>query len=844
QFANQHVERLRHARLHRGLAFDDGLVDFGAPVYIVRLRGQQLLQDERRAVRFQSPDFHFSETLASELRLATQRLLRDERVRPDGTRVNLVVHQVRELQHVDVTHRDRLFELLARHAVAQGGLARGGQARALQQRLDFRLPSAVEYGRSHEHAIFQSWGQRFEFILTHVGDRVREHGVLEQSFEIAADGFGTSVLLQQLRNLQTQFIARPSEVGFKNLPHVHTAGHTERVQDDLDRRSILEVRHILFRQNARDHALVAVAPGHFVADAQLALHRDVHLHQLDHARRQLIALGQLVFLFVDDLLEHVDLARGHFLDLVNLLVHPRILVGVLDPLQVTGRDAFDRVAVQNRVLGQQPLVGALVVQIGLHFLAAQQAFQALQALIGQNSNLVRKVLLELRDLVAFNGPGALVLLLAFSRENLHVHHDAFDSRRAVERSVAHVAGFFAEDRAQQFLFRRQLGLTLRRNFADDDVTLLDAGADADHARFVQLSQRRFTHVRNVARHFLGTELRVASFQFELFDVNRGVVILFHHLFRNQDRVLKVVAAPRHERDQHVASESQLAKIGAWTVGNHLPLHHPLAFLHDRLLVDTGVLVRALEFGELINVAAHLARKLHRMMLALDTNNDAFGIDRIDDSVAARQHDRARIARGNAFHARAHNRSLSPQQRHRLTLHVRAHQRAVGVVVLQEGHQRSSYRNQLLRTDVHVVHFVAVNEHEVARLARVDQFSGDAALFIQLDVGLSNSVPVFLPRREIERKRLDLDRLLAPFFQVGVDLFHLALFDVVADLVAAVTGIDDDDVVHHARALYLAVWRLDETVVVDARKAAQRRDQSDVRTFRGFNRADASVVRRV
>jgi len=49
------------------------------------------LQDERRTIRFQGPDFHFSEALASELRLATQRLLRDEGVRTDGTRVNLVV---------------------------------------------------------------------------------------------------------------------------------------------------------------------------------------------------------------------------------------------------------------------------------------------------------------------------------------------------------------------------------------------------------------------------------------------------------------------------------------------------------------------------------------------------------------------------------------------------------------------------------------------------------------------------------------------------------------------------------------------------------------------------------
>ena len=53
-----------------------------------------------------------------------------------------------------------------------------------------------------------------------------------------------------------------------------------------------------------------------------------------------------------------------------------------------------------------------------------------------------------------------------------------------------------------------------------------------------------------------------------------------------------------------------------------------------------------------------------------------------------------------------------------------------------------------------------------------------------------------------------------------------------------------DVVDDAPALYLAVRRLDEAVVVDARKAGQRADQTDVRTFRRFDRADAAVVRRV
>src|SRR5271168_3324783 len=92
QFADQHVERLRHARLHGSFALDDGLVNLGAAVNVVGLRRQQFLQNECRAVSFERPDFHFSETLSAELRLAAQWLLGDERVRPDGTRVNLVVH--------------------------------------------------------------------------------------------------------------------------------------------------------------------------------------------------------------------------------------------------------------------------------------------------------------------------------------------------------------------------------------------------------------------------------------------------------------------------------------------------------------------------------------------------------------------------------------------------------------------------------------------------------------------------------------------------------------------------------------------------------------------------------
>ena len=52
-----------------------------------------------------------------------------------------------------------------------------------------------------------------------------------------------------------------------------------------------------------------------------------------------------------------------------------------------------------------------------------------------------------------------------------------------------------------------------------------------------------------------------------------------------------------------------------------------------------------------------------------------------------------------------DRRLGDQQRHRLALHVRAHQRAVGVVVLEERDQAGRDADHLLGRDVHVLDLV-------------------------------------------------------------------------------------------------------------------------------------------
>ena len=82
-------------------------------------------------------------------------------------------------------------------------------------------------------------------------------------------------------------------------------------------------------------------------------------------------------------------------------------------------------------------------------------------------------------------------------------------------------------------------------------------------------------------------------------------------------------------------------------------------------------------------------------------------------------DRVRIAGDFAFHAGADERRLGDEQRHALALHVRAHQRAVRVVVFEERNQAGRHGDELLRRDVHVVDLRGLDFEEVAAVTDGD-----------------------------------------------------------------------------------------------------------------------------
>ncbi len=113
----------------------------------------------------------------------------------------------------------------------------------------------------------------------------------------------------------------------EDLADVHARRHAQRVQHDVDMRAVFEERHVFDRNDARDHALVAVTAGHLVARLDLALHSNEDLDHLHDARRHFVAALDLFDLVHEALfkarLGFVVLAAQSFEFALDLLVFDR-----------------------------------------------------------------------------------------------------------------------------------------------------------------------------------------------------------------------------------------------------------------------------------------------------------------------------------------------------------------------------------------------------------------------------------------------------------------------------------------------------------------------------------------
>ena len=140
-------------------------------------------------------------------------------------------------------------------------------------------------------------------------------------------------------------------------------------------------------------------------------------------------------------------------------------------------------------------------------------------------------------------------------------------------------------------------------------------------------------------------------------MNRGEAIVLDEPLGDQDRVLEVVAAPRHEGDEHVAPERQLALVGARPVGDDVALLDPLALAHDGLWLMQVFWFERRYFVRLKMSSGRSWTGSAFFSTGLGAHHDAVGRDVLDHPRALGDDDGARVARHHVLHPGADQRRL-------------------------------------------------------------------------------------------------------------------------------------------------------------------------------------------
>ena len=216
----------------------------------------------------------------------------------------------------------------------------------------------------------------------------------------------------------------------------------------------------------------------------------------------------------------------------------------------------------------------------------------------------------------------------------------------------------------------------------------------------------------------------------------GITVFGYDTLRDEDGVFKVVTIPRHESHQHVLTQSEFAQVCGCTVSDHIAFSEFVATLNDGTLVNIGVLVRTLVFDEVVNIHTNLTGLGFSIV---HTYHDTGSVNIVNNTATQCSDHGTGVNRSNALNTCSHKSFFWTQDRHSLALHIGAHQSAVGVIVLKEGHQRSGHRDDLCWRDVHVLNALFATQNRFALFPRRHQVANQAVILAQHGVRLRDHV---------------------------------------------------------------------------------------------------------
>src|SRR5690606_22196069 len=128
----------------------------------------------------------------------------------------------------------------------------------------------------------------------------------------------------------SQFQSGPAKSGLIQLTEIHTGRHTQRVQYDINWRTVRKERHILYRHDLGNNTLVTVATGHLVTHLTLTLTGNIDFGHLLDTRLELITLDNLVLF--DSVI--VNCQINHATVVAVALLDQFVFPLVIDPLLI------------------------------------------------------------------------------------------------------------------------------------------------------------------------------------------------------------------------------------------------------------------------------------------------------------------------------------------------------------------------------------------------------------------------------------------------------------------------------------------------------------------------------
>ena len=473
-----------------------------------------------------------------------------------------------------------------------------------------------------------------------------------------------STIKDRRGELHTEFAACCTENGLEHLTDVHTRRHTQRVEYDINGRTILEEGHILLADNLGNNTLVTVTTSHLITDTNLTLLGYVNLGHLDDAAGQFVANSNGKLLTLELSIHDVVLLEVIDDELTNEHIGV-LIVGPVAKFNGSPVNGFEEGLAELSTLGDNLCADIILNALRSLVLQEREEFVNHDAL--EFSSLSIELFVQFQEFLLV-GSLRRTILDGFGVK-LAVNHDTRERGVGLQGSVLHVASLVTEDGAQQFFFGRGVALTLRRNLTNHDIARHDAGTDADDTILVKVLGSLFADIGNIVGEFLHTALGLAHFEGEFVHVNGSENIITNETFVEHDGVLVVVTLPRHVGHEKVATESELTIFGSVTFGEDVALLDALSLLADGTEVNGHILVGTAELGNLVFLCGRVEADELFVLGAVVGNTNGCSVHIVNHAIAFGRNHGARIFANLLFNACTYNRCFAADEGNGLAHHV-------------------------------------------------------------------------------------------------------------------------------------------------------------------------------